>query len=66
MNCEQCSRAINPTTDAHYVHVSGWAKARSQGGTNAITQPVRDGRVRCSTCMDPRKEIEGQTSIYDL
>jgi len=62
--CEVCQRTINLLTDAHYAHTSGWAKARSQGGTNAISNPIRDGRLRCSTCMNPKNELEGQETLF--
>ena len=63
--CESCSVSINIHVDTYYAHTAGWAKVRSQGGTNAVSNPVRDGRLRCSMCVDPKhKQIEGQESLF--
>ena len=62
--CEICSREVNIKTDAHYAHTRGWAKVRSQGGTNAITNPIRDGRLRCGTCVDGDGQIPGQEELF--
>ena len=63
MKCEACGRQINPTTDAHYQWISGWAKIRKDGGPNAVTKPVREHRFKCSTCLKP--EMDGQLSLIE-
>ena len=62
IECEMCGREINPTTDAYFQRIEGWARVRKDGGPNAITKPIRHGLFRCSTCLGG--ELEGQTQMF--
>ncbi len=64
MICEMCGVAINPKTDAYYQHVCGWAKVRSQGGTNQVSAPVRDQTYACAVCIHGTKELQGQLEMF--
>ena len=64
MNCEMCGVGINPKTDAHYQHVCGWAKVRTQGGTNQVSAPKRNQVFACAACIQGNKELEGQLEMF--
>ena len=63
--CEVCGREINMVTDAHYQFMEGWAKARKQGGTNALAGAVRHDRFRCGTCFEAVSRDDAQLSMFE-
>lgn len=63
--CDLCGHIIDTGIETHYREVRGWAKTRTQGGTNALVFRTELAGVRCAGCVESAKLgiAAGQLSI---
>lgn len=63
--CEFCGEVINTSTS--YTFASGWVKARSGGGTNAVRLIELSARWACRFCIDSLAAggVIGQKALFD-
>ena len=64
--CFACGTEITRDADAWW-EITGWEKARKQGGTNAVFDRKRTGTAMCDPCHTRRKfgGSIGQGDIFD-
>lgn len=55
MKCADCGEPVKPNQLGAYREVSGWAKIRNKGGSNAIALREETGRMICGGCGERRK-----------
>lgn len=51
LGCSLCHRAIE-SGELIYEEQTGWVKKRTGGGTNALTDARKTGRVACARCIE--------------
>lgn len=52
VECELCGRTVDTDATTTYQYVGGWARNRTQGGTNAIALRRPERRWACHECID--------------
>ena len=53
-----CGTIIDTDATTTYQYVTGWARNRSQGGTNALALRCTEPRYACRQCID-RQTVGG-------
>lgn len=52
IRCVECARPVDASPHSgNYQRVSGWAKLRTQGGTNEVSLKVEYPEFMCRDCM---------------
>lgn len=55
VNCHFCRNPIETKTLGVYRKVTGWAKIRAQGGSNAVSLQVEHDQWSCAGCITSQK-----------